>query len=96
MSKAYDEGREAGLDLLNQMNSMSTSDAFIEGIQDVFMDEHPTIQQKFVGGLLKLLHAHASREYTDLRNEASVSRARICMRALEQDGLERPWLLPYI
>jgi len=38
--------------------------------------QHPTLQQVFMGAVLKLIETHGMKEYTDLRNEASVQWAK--------------------
>lgn len=47
-----------------------------EALIQQFLQEHPTLQQEFVGVMQKLILAHAGRKYTDLRNEASVTWAK--------------------
>lgn len=47
-----------------------------DALREVFLTEHPTLQQSFVELLQKLILTHATREYTDLRNEASVDWAK--------------------
>ena len=42
----------------------------------VLASQHPTLQQVFMGAVLKLIETHGMKDYTDLRNEASVEWAR--------------------
>jgi hypothetical protein len=38
--------------------------------------QHPTLQQVFMGALLKTIEVHGMKDYTDARNDASVKWAR--------------------
>jgi len=38
--------------------------------------QHPTLQQCFMGALLKTIEVHGMKDYTDARNDASVKWAR--------------------
>jgi hypothetical protein len=38
--------------------------------------QHPTLQQVFMGAVLKLIETHGMKDYADARNKASVNWAR--------------------
>ena len=68
--------------------------AFVEGLSR----EHRTLQQTATGVMLQWLRHLASKkdhEY-DLRNEAAVQAAKICIEALDKDGRFAAGRLPCI
>jgi GGDEF domain-containing protein len=73
----------AMMKIVNRLGNESDVAAFIE----LVLRDHRTLQQSFAGVCLKFLYALADDRYGhDLRNQASVARARIVRDALGSYG----------
>jgi len=84
-AKQRDNAAEAVEAMSRFVNNFAMdADAFVEGLSR----EHRTLQQSATGVMLQWLrHLAALKEFEyDLRNEAAVQAARICIAALDKDG----------
>ena len=71
-----DMNKRIGQELVDAVNPVCNDKRLATALIDLLNRTHPTLQQSLMGVFALVIEAHGKREYTDLRNEASVAWAK--------------------
>lgn len=72
-----------------QCNYMGTN--LIE-VGKLLANDHPTLQQNFMRIVIGFIEEQATKEYSDLRNEATVEQCKKFRETYSEDGLYLPYV----
>lgn len=85
-SKAETEAYKA---ISQQCNYMGTN---LAEVGRMLANDHPTLQQNFMRIIIGFVETQADKEYSDLRNEATVNACKRFKETYSVDGLYLPYV----